>query len=122
MEDAACISEALDWSYRRGRDVSIATQAFEHLRKARVERMQRGGHEGYAFLGANENFMPIRDAAFTEASKMYDEDLAVPDEVRRTRPKPEPDMNAAFPSEPMLQWLYTYDAVAVTREYMAELE
>ena len=116
------MSEALDWSYRTGRDIAAATQAFEHLRKARVERMQTGGHEGYGFLGAKGDFVTVRNAALAEATKMYDADLALPEEVRRTRPKPEPDMNARFPAEPMLQWLYTYDAVAATKQYLAEIE
>lgn len=55
------------------------------------------------------------------ATKAYDEDLALPDEVRRTRAKERPDMNAKFPSEPYLQWLYGYDAIAVAREYLAKL-
>ena len=119
LEDAACITEALDWSHRTGKGVAAATEAFEYLRKARVERMQTGGHEGYAFLGAKGDFIPIRDAALAEGTKMYDADLALPEEVRETRPKPEPDMNARFPTEPMLQWLYSYDATAVTKQYLA---
>ena len=94
-----CLSEALDWAFHYCKDVSLATQAFEHLRKPRVERMQRGGHEGYAFLGAKGDFLPIRDAAVAEATKAYDGDLSLPEQVRRSRPKPEPDMNERFPLE-----------------------
>lgn len=83
--------------------------------------MQRGGHEGYAFLGAKGAFLPIRDAAVAEATRAYDEDLALPEEVRKSRPKPEPDMNERFPLEPFLQWLYTYDAAAVTKQYLRDL-
>jgi hypothetical protein len=99
LEDAACLAEALDWAFHSGKDVSLATQAFEHLRKPRVERMQRGGHEGYAFLGAKGDFLPIRDAAVAEATKAYDADVAVPEEVRRSRSKPGPDMSERFPLE-----------------------
>jgi hypothetical protein len=105
--------------------------------------MQKAGHESYAgkfcwilyrlrhlliipnkilVLGAKGDFLPIRDAALAEATKAYDEDLALPEEVRRSRPKPEPDMNARFPMEPFLQWLYTYDATAVAKEYLAQLK
>ena len=84
--------------------------------------MQAGGHEGYGFLGAKGDFVAIRNAMLAEQTKMYDADLVVPEEVRRTRPKPEPDMNARFPGEPMLQWLYTYDAAAVTKKYLAEMQ
>ena len=84
--------------------------------------MQRGGHESYAVLGAKGDFLPVRDALFAEATKAYDEDLALPEAVRRSRPKPEPDMNAHFPMEPFLQWLYTYDATTVTKEYLARLK
>ena len=121
IEDAACISECLDWAFRNGRDVSIATQAFEDLRKARVERMQRAGHEGYAFLGAKGDFTAIRDQALAEGTKLYDAELALPEDERRSWTKPEPDMNARFPLEPYLQWLYGYDAIAVAKEHLAQL-
>lgn len=84
--------------------------------------MQRGGHEGYAFLGAKGDFVAVRDAAIAEATKAYDADLALPEEVRQSRAKPEPDMNERFPLEPMLQWLYSYDAAAVTKQYLAQTE
>jgi hypothetical protein len=61
--------------------------------------MQRGGHEGYAFLGAKGDFLPIQDAAVAEATRAYDEDLALDEGVRRSRPKPERDMNEKFPLE-----------------------
>ena len=122
IEDAACIAECLDWAFRHGRDLSTATKAFEDIRKPRVERMQTAGHEGYAFLGGKEEFLPIRDSALAEATKAYDEDLELPEEVRRSRPKSAPDMNARFPLEPYLQWLYGYDAIAVARQYLAQLK
>ena len=122
LEDAACLAEALDWAHRSQRDISEATKAFEHLRKPRVERMQRAGHEGYDFLGAKDDFLPIRDAAVAEATKAYDEYLALPEEKRRKAAKPEPDMDGRFPLEPFLQWLYTYDATAVTKQYLSGLD
>ena len=121
IEDAACIAECLHWAFRNDQDISKATKAFEDLRKPRVERMQTTGHEGYAFLGAKEDFLPIRDAALAEGTKAYDEELELPEDVRRSKPKPDPDMHARFPLEPCLQWLYTYDAIAVARRYLAQL-
>ncbi|KAF2159675.1 hypothetical protein M409DRAFT_32154, partial [Zasmidium cellare ATCC 36951] len=63
IEDAACIAECLDWAYRNDKPISRATQAFETLRKPRVERMQQASREGYDFLGAKGDFLPIRDQA-----------------------------------------------------------
>lgn len=83
--------------------------------------MQTASHEGYMFLGASEDFLPIRDQALAEQTKIYDEELSLPEDVRRSKPKPEPDMNARFPTEPYLQWLYGYDAIAVAREHLAQL-
>jgi hypothetical protein len=54
-------------------------------------------------------------------TKADEEDLALPEEVRRARPKEQPDMHARFPLEPYIQWLYGYDAIADTREYLATL-
>lgn len=121
IEDAACISECLDWSFRNGRDISIATQAFETLRKPRVERMQKASQEGYMFLGAKGDFVPVRDQMIAEQSKQFDELLAIPEEVRRAKPKAEPDMHCRFPMEPYLRWLYGYDAIPVARKYLAGL-
>ena len=121
IEDAACIAECLDWAFHNSQDISIATKAFEDVRKPRVERMQTAGHEGYSFLGAKEDFLPIRDEALAGATKAYDEELALPEDVRRSRPKSDPDMNARFPLEPYLQWLYGYDAIAVTRRHLSNL-
>ena len=84
--------------------------------------MQKAGHEGYAFLGAKEDFLPIRDQALAEVTKAYDAELKLPEDIRRSRPKPDPDMNARFPLEPYLQWLYGYDAIAVAKQHLAQLE
>ena len=121
IEDAACVAECLDWSSRNGRDIAEATQVFEGLRKPRVERMQEASREGAVFLGAYEDFIPIRDQAMAEQTKQYDIELALPEDVRRAKPKAKPDMHARFPTEPYLQWLYSYDAIAVTKEHLAKV-
>ena len=83
--------------------------------------MQKASQEGYLFLGAQEDFLPTRDKMIMEQSKQFDELLAEPEEVRRAKPSAEPDMNAMFPLEPYLVWLYGYDAIAVAKEYLAGL-
>lgn len=119
IEDAVCISECLDWAAKNGQDVSGATQAFEDLRKARVERMQTASQEGYGFLGAGGEFEKIRDAAMAEAKQHSDAELALSEEERRKQPLAPSDMHARFPLPPYLQWLYGYDATNVTKTHLA---
>lgn len=121
IEDAACISECLDWASKTGQDVAVATQAFEDLRKARVERMQTASQEGYGFLGAKADFEPIRNAALAEGKRHDDAELALPEEERRKIPLPPKDMHARFPLPPYLQWLYGYDAIEVAKSHLATL-
>lgn len=84
--------------------------------------MQAACHEGVEFLQTKDpDVMVMRNKMMAAATKAYDEDLALPDEVRRTRAKETPDMNAKFPTEPYLQWLYGYDAIAVAKEYLDKL-
>lgn len=121
IEDAACISECLDWAFKNGRNLSVASQAFEDLRKARVERMQTASHEGYGFLGAKGDFVKIRNAVLADAARHNDAELIIPEDERYARPKPARDMHARFPSEPYLQWLYRYDAIEEARSHLATL-
>lgn len=130
IEDAACIAECLVWAARMtstgktslDKALSLATQAFEDIRKPRVERMQEASHEGFGFLGASEDFLPIRDQALADATKMYDELLALPEEERRSMPKATPDMKCRFPLEPYLQWLYGYDTIEATKNHLAHVQ
>ena len=129
IEDAACVAECLDWAWRTHREtgqglseaIARASQAYEDIRKPRVERMQEASHEGYDFLGAAGDFQPIRDQALADATNMYDAELALPKEERCKRPKMKPDMYGRFPLEPYLQWLYGYDTTADTKLYMSQL-
>ncbi|KAK4502673.1 hypothetical protein PRZ48_006099 [Zasmidium cellare] len=105
IEDAACIAECLDWAYRNNKPISLATQAFEHLRKPRVERMQEAS----------------RESALKEGTKLFDAALEVPEEERKKAPKPEKDMHERFPLPGYVQWLWEYDAIEVAREYLATL-
>ena len=115
IEDAACIAECLDWAVQSGIPISAATSAFETLRRPRVERMQSLSPEGYSFLGAADDFLPIRNEALAEQTRLYDEELALPEDVRRQKAQPEPDMNAPYATKPVYQWLFRYDAIAATR-------
>ena len=130
IEDAVSIAECLDRAWHEhvvtGKDIfeliGRSTQAFENVRKTRVERMQIASHEGYDFLaGTDADFVPIRDKILADQTKVYDIELEIPEEERRARPKAEHDMNARFQTEPYLQWLYGYDSVAVTKEYLSRL-
>ena len=121
IEDAACIAECLDWAYRNNKPVSLATQAFEHLRKPRVERMQEASREAYDFLGAKGDFLPVRNAALKEGTKLFDAALEIAEEERRKAPKPEKSMHERFPLPGYVQWLWEYDAIEVAREYLATL-
>ncbi len=122
LEDAACLAECLDWASRTNKPVSAATKAFEDIRQPRVRRMQEACHEGVAFLGASsEDEVSARNQMLAGATKAYDADLSLPEEERRSRRKEKADMHARFPSEPYLQWLYGYDAIAATKEYLAQM-
>ena len=121
IEDAACLGECLDWAFRNAEPIALATKVYEELRKPRVERMQEASREGYAFLGASEDFMPIRDEMVAKQTKAFDDELMLSEEVRRAKPKAEPEMNGRFPFEPYLQWLYGHDVIEDTRQYLAGL-
>lgn len=97
-----------------------ATSAYEIIRKARVERLQVASHEGYNYHGSVDQ--ATREAALSAVTAKYKEELTLPEEERRNRPKTVPDMFAKFPLPAYCQWLYDYDTVAVTQEYLAKLD
>jgi hypothetical protein len=122
IEDAAVLAECVQWAFESGHDIARATQAYEELRKPRVERMQRASQESARnLLTAEGDAAKERDRVLGERTKAIEEELMLPEEERRARPKPEPDMNAPFPSPPYLQWLYASDVVADAREYLGSL-
>lgn len=87
-----------------------------------MERMQRAAHDSYQFLGAKEDFIETRNKLTAEQAKYFDQEIAIPEEERRARPKAAPDMDARFPAEAFLQWLYAYDATAETKKYLSKME
>lgn len=129
IEDAVSLAEYLHWAWEQhhhngkdfGTSISQATQTFEDLRKPRVERMQKAGHEGYTFLSASGDDAIVRNDALAAAKVFYDAELALPEEERMARQPVQPDMNCRFGLEPYIQWLYRYDAVAEAKESLNRL-
>lgn len=131
IEDAASIAECLDWARQvastgdmdLGTAISKATRAFEELRKPRVERMQKASQEGYEFLGATADGMMVRNKFLEESNKITDAELALPDVAFKTmlNMREGADMHARFPLAAYRQWLYGYDAVAETRQHVANI-
>lgn len=130
IEDAVSLAECLQWTWEKhqinGRSLSTAisqaTQAFEDLRKPRVERMQKASHEGYTFLSAGGEDAIVRNKALAAARIFYDSELALSEEERLTRQPVQGNMNCRFGLEPYFQWLYRYDAVAETKELLSKLD
>ncbi|KAK5171736.1 uncharacterized protein LTR77_003372 [Saxophila tyrrhenica] len=121
LEDAACLAKCLDWAARTSRPVSSATEAFQAVRQPRLHRMQIACHDAVELLDGKEDFIPVRKQMLAAATKAYDADLALSEAERRARPKEDADMQAKFPTEPYLQWLYGYDAIAIARGHLAKL-
>lgn len=130
IEDAVSLAECLHWAWQKHQKdgeglhsaISRATQAYEDLRKPRVERMQRAGHEGYNFLSAGGEDAVARNKALAAAKVFYDSELALSEEERMARHPVPRDMHCRFALEPYLQWLYRYDAVAETEELLSKLQ
>lgn len=97
-----------------------ATNAYEKVRKPRVERLQIASHEGYNYHGSVDQ--ATREAALHAATAKYKSELTLPEEERRKRPKTTPDMTAKYPLPAYVQWLFDYDTVTVTQEYLAKLD
>ena len=121
IEDGAVLGECVAWASESNRPLSDATKAYEHLRKTRVERMQRASHEGVGFLSASGDFRTLRDGLLAQQMEADNVEFAKSEEVRRAQPLPAADMNAPFPSPPYLQWLYGYDGIGEARKYLAGL-
>ncbi len=104
------------------RPIAEATKAFEDLRQPRVRRYQTASQEGdKALLNAPPKLIPMRDQAIAQQTKVYEEELLLSIEERRAKSLEAADMNARFPSEPYMQWLHRFDAIADTREYVKTL-
>lgn len=81
--------------------------------------MQTASHDGVGFLNAGGEMKEARDRHLAEVEKAWDVELQRPEEERRATAKSAPDMNAPFPSQPYLQWLYGTDVIAEARRYLA---
>ncbi|OQV06470.1 FAD binding domain-containing protein [Cladophialophora immunda] len=118
IEDGAVLGECVGWAWENGRPIADATRAYEALRKPRVERIQAASHDGVVFLNGDD--APARNAFLAKQLKIDQAELARPEEERRAQPRPPANMHAPFPSPPFLQWLYSYDAIKETRQYLAQ--
>lgn len=84
--------------------------------------MQIASREGYGFLGAKGDAVPMRNAALKAQTKAVEEQFALPEEILRAKANQHtPDMHARFPSTAYLMWLNRYDATQVAREHLAKL-
>ncbi|KAF2665973.1 FAD/NAD(P)-binding domain-containing protein [Microthyrium microscopicum] len=119
IEDAAVLSECVTWAFENQLPISKGTEAYETIRKPRVQRMQTASHEGFGFLSAGGDFKKMRDAALAEQTKDAEAEFAFSEEERRLKKQPPADMNSRFPSEPYLQWLWGADVVADAKKYLA---
>lgn len=120
IEDGAVLAECMAWAAENKRSVADATEAFEKLRTVRVRRIQDQSRAGRGFMNAAGEARELRNTrlkAQTDASYL---DLQKPFEQRR-RELPEPDISAYWPSAPYLQWLFAYDAVKETNQYLSTL-
>ncbi|KAF2102019.1 FAD/NAD(P)-binding domain-containing protein [Rhizodiscina lignyota] len=122
IEDAAVLAECISWASDNGQPLSRATEAYEVLRKPRVQRMQTASHEGYGFLGAGGDLRPIRDAGLAQQTKALEAELNLSEEERMQEKPANKDMKARFPSAPYLQWLYATDVTEEAKSYLAGLD
>ena len=121
IEDAAVLGECLSWAYKNQRGVSAATEAYEKLRKPRVERLQDISRGNYGFLSADDEAARARDKALGLLMAAQDEHLLLSEEERVSGPKAAPDQSQPYPSPGLSQWMYAYDSIQTTREYLASL-
>jgi hypothetical protein len=121
IEDAAVLAECMEWAFQSGYGASQGTEAYEKLRKARVERMQQGAREGYGFLSAEGEFAEKRDCMIAEGTKSVEAELQLSEQERRAQPVPKADAQAPFPSPPYTQWLNRADVIPEARNYLGGL-
>lgn len=120
IEDGGVLAQCIDWAHSAGRPISDATEAYEKIRKPRVERMQEASREGYGFLNAGGDAAVARNEMLRAMTDSLTKDLARPEADRRKDPKPPGDMHAKFPTLPYRQWLNSYHAVEDTKVWLAE--
>ncbi|OAG41848.1 hypothetical protein AYO21_03851 [Fonsecaea monophora] len=120
IEDGAVLAECVGWAWETGRPIADATRAYEALRKPRVERIQAASHDGVGFLNGHD--AETRNAFLARQLVVDEAELARPEEERRAQSRPPANMHAPFPSPSYLQWLYSYDAIKETQEYLAREE
>ena len=123
IEDAAVLAECLTHSYTLHLPASSGTDAYENLRKPRVERMQAASKEGYGLLSAGGAVAEQRNAMRKNMTNVEEADLArdveerkrTAIELRKTR-----DMHAPFPTVPYMMWLFSFDAIEDAKRYLME--
>lgn len=119
IEDGAVLGECVAWAWENGRSIADATQAYETLRKPRVERFQSISREGVRWM--NGSFAAERNATLAKRLQVEQVYLARPEEERRADPRPEPDINAPYMSPGYQQWAFGYEAFKETQDYLATL-
>lgn len=120
IEDGGCLAECVDWAFRHDRSVADATQAYEALRKPRVERLQRASRDSYGFLNAGGEVAATRNANLRRLEAMQRMELAKSEEERRAVPRPVPSIDAVAQTAELRQYLRGYDAIGETKAYLAE--
>ena len=113
IEDAAVLAECLS-RFSTPEDLPAAAQAYQAIRRPRVEQVQRIARGNGAMWvlpdGPEQEARDKRARAITES---HDQELQkIGREGLRAKPKPRPDINAKWPEAAALMWLHGYDAVA----------
>jgi salicylate hydroxylase len=121
IEDAAVLAECIEWAFQSGHGVSRGTEAYEKLRKMRVERMQLAAREGYGFLSCEGELAEERDRMLAAETESVEAELQLSEKEKRAKLLPEADIQAPFPSPPYMQWLYRADVLKEARSYLAKL-
>lgn len=117
IEDAAVLGECLELVKTLEKDLTKALQCYEAIRKPRVERIAELARD-------NGTSMLLGDGP---AQEERDRRLAA---SAHAGPNPEmsnilreavADPNSAWPSPPLLKWLYGFDAVEDTKRRLSQL-
>lgn len=107
VEDGAVLATVLTWASRHGKTVKDATAAFEMIRKPRASKLQQLSRAQDGFLGASGDAAVHRNAMLKELDRQLWESLKIPEDERRSVPRPPVDPDAPYPA----QWMYGHDAV-----------